>query len=168
MGAQNPLRARAEQVLAGSGRAFLRCDRGSGLYVTNAALTQEQLSALVQAGFRAERQGALWRLFPGEGLREAVEAWLAEEADALRLPVFSEAQAEDWALLTEGVKRLELRADRAALDGYEKRLRQRAAECMRTGQGGGLLTLCSRLLSAIRNARQGAPSAPERRGQDEA
>ena len=41
----------------------------------------------------------------------------------------------------------------AALARYEKRLRQRAAECMRTRQGGGLLSLCGRLLLKIRKER---------------
>lgn len=143
----HPLRARAEGALSGCGRAFLRCDRGEGLYVTNAPLDEQRLCALAQAGFRAERQGALWRLFPQEGLLTAAEEWLSGEEEPLRLPALREIEPADWALFCEGVKRLELPFDAPALQRYERRVRQRAAECMRTGRGGGLLTLCSRMLS---------------------
>ena len=149
-----PWRERAEAIICGAWpRAFLRCDRGGGLYVTNAPLTSAQLHDLERAGFRAEPMGRLWRLFPGEAIIREVEAWLSQEGDPLRLPALSGVLEADCALLCEGLKRLELPADEAALARYEKRLRQRAAECMRIHQGGGLLSLCGRLLLKIRKER---------------
>ena len=149
-----PWHERAEAIICGAWpRAFLRCDRGGGLYVTNAPLTSAQLHDLERAGFRAEPAGSLWRLLPGEALVREADVWLAREDDPLRLPALLGALDEDWALLCEGLKRLELPADEAALARYEKRLRQRAAECMRTRQGGGLLSLCGRLLLKIRKER---------------
>lgn len=149
-----PWRKRAETIICEAWlRAFLRCDRGDGLYVTNAPLTDRQLAALEEAGFHAEPAGRLWRLFPGEAIVRELEAWLSHERDPLRLPALCEALDADWALLCEGLKRLELPADEAALTRYEKRLRQRAAECMRTHRGGGLLSLCGRLLLKIRKER---------------
>ncbi len=149
-----PWREKAEAIVREAWpRAFLRCDRGGGLYVTNAPLTGAQLAALEEAGFRVEPMGRLWRLFPGEALTREIDAWLAQERDPLRLPALSGVREADCALLCEGLKRLELPADEAALARYEKRLRQRAAECMRTRQGGGLLSLCGRLLLKIRKER---------------
>ena len=149
-----PWREKAEAIVREAWpRAFLRCDRGGGLYVTNAPLAGAQLAALEEAGFRAEPMGSLWRLFPGEALTREIDAWLSQEGDPLRLPALSGVREADCALLCEGLKRLELPADEAALARYEKRLRQRAAECMRTRQGGGLLSLCGRLLLKIRKER---------------
>lgn len=149
-----PWRERAEAIICSAWpRAFLRCDRAGGLYVTNAPLTEAQLLTLENAGFHAEPAGSLWRLFPGEAIVREAEAWLAREDDPLRLPALSGVLDEDMAILCEGLKRLELPADEAALARYERRLRQRAAECMRTRQSGGLLSLCGRLLLKIRKER---------------
>ena len=149
MAGGNPLRARAEARLCAGRAAFLRCDRGRGLYITDARLDEPLRAALEEDGLCAQRAGNLWRLTPGERALPALEDWLFGEADPLRLPGFDEALEEDWALLSEGLKRQELNGDSAALAEYEKRLRRRAAECLRTRRGGGLLVLCGRLLGRI-------------------
>lgn len=150
----SPLRPLAEQTIhAAWPRAFVRCDRGGGLYVTNAPLREEDVRTLNEAGFLAERMENTWRLSPGGAAVRLVREWLSPEQDPLRLPALEEVLPEDTALFIEGLKRLELPADDAALSEYEKRLRRRAAECMRTHRGGGLLTECGRLLLIIRRER---------------
>ena len=154
-GELNPVRRAAQQALNGCAGAFVRCDRGEGLYVTNAPQRTGNALALCEglqrAGFMVEEQGGLWRLTPREGLVRALTAWLEGEEQSLYLPAWQDRaeQLADWALLWEGIKRLEMPGDRAALVGYEKKLRQRAALCLRTGAGGGMLPLCGQLLSRI-------------------
>ena len=147
MRTSNPLRQAAEAVPREDG-GFLRCDRGDALYVTNAL---SRRAAYEQAGFDVREEGGLLRLTPGAALRERLAGWLRGVPEAVYMaPLRSRAaEREDLLLLCEGVKRWELGRDPAAIRTYEKSVRQRAAACLRTGQGGGTLGDCARLLSLL-------------------
>ena len=128
--------------------ALLRRDRGDALFISDAPrLYPASVWAppLDRAGFRCDISGGLLRLTPGPDWLERLEAAFPEPPDAF-CEVFARfrgmgPEPESLALFALAVKRI----DGAADDGrFEKRLRQRAAECMRlnandiTAHGGGL------------------------------
>ena len=82
-------------------------------------------------------------LVPAQALIEDFAEWAIRDAGPLArdLSVLAERgyDATEFALLIEGIKCLEGRAGEA----YERRVRQAAAVCLRTGVGGGLLMLCA-------------------------
>ncbi|MEA5065008.1 MAG: hypothetical protein VB065_03080, partial [Eubacteriales bacterium] len=100
-------------------------------------------SALEAAGFRTTPRGALLAISPGRAMIEALERQYPPPDDALyrqlgRLRGRPVSDAE-LALLASALKRLEI-GGRADPD-FERKLRQTAAACLRTGNGGAL-ALC--------------------------
>jgi len=129
-----------------------RVDRGGALY-----LSEEPLP-----GFLAERRGAFYALTPGWALIEEFAAWarpkVERDGPCASLMRRSGEEEEDLPLLLAGVKLLDLAAPVSATRAYEKRVRQRAAVCLRQRSGGGLLWLClacARLALGAQPARQG-------------
>lgn len=132
--------------------AFLRRDRGEGLFVTDAALRRPGLdwrAALEAAGFEARRlENGLIALRPGAAWPEALAAAHPDPPDFLcrTLKRFDgPPEPESLALFAAGVKVLDGGPDAAA---WERRLRQRAAVCLRRGGGGGLYA-CGLVLALI-------------------
>lgn len=158
-------------IRAAAGRA--RVDRGSALYVADAPVE----------GFFCRPRGALFALAPGPALLAAFAAWarpIAEgdplgrallrladgvgdpkrapdsvdrAGDPARAPDSGDGWAGDRALLIDGIKLLELGWGEGALRAYEKRVRQRAAVCLRERRGGGRLWLCAACIRAARGSK---------------
>lgn len=147
-----PLRKAALAILPEKKGIFLRCDRGSALYVTNApAFTDESIDR-GSAGFFCRTEGKLLFLSPGDAWIEQMEEWLRARtafdrlAASLKNACFGETLDEDRALFIEGAKLLEMKSDARA---YEKKVRQRAAVCLREKRGGGALVVCGLIVDFL-------------------
>jgi hypothetical protein len=117
-----------------------RVDRGGALYLSTEPLP----------GFLAEARGARFALTPDEALIAAFGEWIlpkAEEDHLTKSLMKLENQTPDIGLLVEGIKLLDLHAPKGAVHAYEKKVRQRAAVCLREACGGGLLWLCAACVS---------------------
>ena len=149
------MRERLESLLSGTG-AFLRCDRGGALYVTNLPARcdrwREPAQAMRDAGFRVEERGALLAVVPDGAWRTRFEQWAAVRCGGSELtrlfrqsagPSVCEEETRAW---LEGVKRLELRQ---GLGDYEKTVRQAAAVALRKRCGGALYA-CGLCLDMLR------------------
>ena len=149
------MRERLEGLLNGTG-AFLRCDRGGALYVTNLPSRCEQWRGLAQAmraaGFRVEERGALLAVAPDGAWRTRFERWAAArcgESELTRLFRQGAAQSvcdEETRAWLEGIKRLELRQ---GLGDYEMTVRQAADVALRKRCGGALYA-CGLCLDMLR------------------
>lgn len=149
------MRERLEGLLNGTG-AFLRCDRGGALYVTNLTARCDCWREIVQemrdAGFRVEERGALLAVVPDGAWRTQFEQWAAGrccESELTRLFRQSAARSvcdEETRAWIEGVKRLELHQ---GLGDYEKTVRQAAAVALRKRCGGALYA-CGLCLDMLR------------------
>ena len=140
--------------------AFLRRDRGEALFVTDAprvAPGANWPSVLARAGFLAAERGGLLCLTPGSAWLTRLEDACPAPPDALCRGLFRfagrEIEAESLALFAAGARVLDGDAD----DGrFERRLRQRAAACLRAqnpaSHGGGLYA-CALLNHLIKEAR---------------
>ena len=131
------LRGAARAVLPAG--AFLRRDRGDGLFVTDAPRLDGRCEeALRAAGFEVEEIGGLLRISPAAcWLTSLMDAWPAPP-DFLcgTLKRFRGApERESLALFARGAKLLLGEPDDHSFD---RQLRQRAAVCLRAGGGGGL------------------------------
>ena len=152
MNAVNPIRRAAEERLKDIRGAFLRCDRGNGLYVTNVLVRSDEEIDWKACGFDAQIRGKMTYLVPDGSWAEAFESWARERCDnpylmrSVRNAVFS-TESEDMDLWMRGIKCLEMRGNAAE---YEKSVRQRAAVCLRTKRGGGTLTLCALIADMMR------------------
>ncbi len=149
----NPIRARVEGALSGTG-AFLRCDHGEGLYVTNLPARHGDCAAFVREmeneGIHAQEAAGLLRLTPEARWAAEFIAW----AEAQTVPgeltrQFEKTRgrpicAEETACWLEGMKRLEL-GDRG---DFERALRQAAAVALRKTCG-GLLYACGLCLDLM-------------------
>jgi len=141
-----PIREAALDLLSGVKGAFLRCDRGSSLYVTNAPMRTDAEIGWERAGFHQRTEGKLCFLMPDELWIGRLEGWIDRRVKEKRLAgrvenaCFGEVGEADFALWIEGIKRLEMNADAA---GYEKLVRQRAAVCLREKRGGGTIVSCA-------------------------
>jgi len=154
----HPIRAAADEAIAGFPGAFLRRDRGAGLYVTDASKAGR---ALERAGFNARCTGALIYVMPGDSLANGFIEWAAHVCAGD--PLFEdfarfsarESCADERALFAEGLKLLETHkagGEKTAL--YERRVRQMAARCLRDGQFGGRLRACAAILKILLTDRQ--------------
>lgn len=125
--------------------AFLRRDRGEALFVTDApriAASVPWQDALAEAGFLIEERGGLAFLTPGPGWLGGLEAEYHAPLDEFCRGFIRFAgrkiEPESLALFALGARILDGGADEGRFD---RRLRQRAAVCMRdksTSCGGGL------------------------------
>ena len=150
----NPIRERIRAECAPSG-AFVRVDRGDGLYVTDLPRRAEdwpaRAEALRQCGLYGAPRGALWVLTPGPVWRAPMTAWLAARVKAGPLTedferlTARDVCAEEAACWLMGLKRLESGDE----GDYERRLRQTAAVALRAGCG-GLLYGCGLCLDAMK------------------
>ena len=115
--------------------AFLRRDRGEGLFVTDAPARDpggDWREKLIEAGFLVEVTGGLARLIPGAKWLAALEARFPEPPEPFCATLFRFAglppEKESLSLFALGVK---AREDPEAAARFDRRLRQRAAECLR-------------------------------------
>ena len=130
--------------------AFLRRDRGEALYVTNAPFIRPGMdwaALLAEAGFRCTGGDGLLRLWPDEGWLIRLEAACPDPPDDLCRSLLRfrgrSADGDSLRLFTMGLRLLDGGEDGAAFD---RRLRRRAAECLRLNalnpneppRGGGL------------------------------
>ena len=142
------LRGAARKALPGA--AFLQIDRGGGLFA--AGFGQESpgdgwADALAKAGFSTVPHGRILRLAPDARWLEVLAAAWPDPPDYLcrTLRRFDgPADAESLVLFALGAKGLYGMPDPA----FERRLRQRAAVCLRAGGGGGLYA-CALLLHLL-------------------
>lgn len=147
-----PLREAALSLIPANRGIFLRCDRGEALYVSNAPARTEMPFDWESVGFACRTEKNLVFLTPEAAWAGRLEEWLAPKTDArlarvIRHADFHETADEDMALLIEGVKLMELRGD---VRGYEKKVRQRAAVCLREKRGGGTLSACALIADFLR------------------
>ncbi len=140
--------------------AFLRRDRGDGLFVTDAPARDPGggwREKLIEAGFLVKVTGGLARLIPGAKWLAALEARFPRPPSPFCATLFRFAglppEKESLSLFALGVK---AREDPEAAARFDRRLRQRAAECLRlngTDAGNGVSACPS-------NPSSGAASAP--------
>ena len=131
-------------------RAFLRRDRGEALFVTNAPRLRPETDwaeALSAAGFVCEVKDGLLYLIPGSAWLARLEAECPAPPDALCASLLRfrglSPEPESLRLFALGARALEIPAEGPR---YDRRLRQRAAECLRLNathphdppRGGGL------------------------------
>lgn len=123
-------------------RAFLRRDRRDALYISNAPRFDSETdwaARCMEACFQTKEENGLLRLCPSEAWLKRLEDQFKTSPDFLcftlerfkKLPV----DEESLNLFALGVRYLD--GDNSIID-YEKRLRNRAAICLRSGGGGGL------------------------------
>ena len=134
--------------------AFVRRDRGEGLFITNAPAFDPDLRAI--PGFRTERQGSLLRILPDGDFIARFEEEHALPPDALcrsLLRFRGEAISRDGLLLfARGLKLLDAgSAAEAEITEYERSVRMRAALALRGGCGAGALYGSAILLFMIQN-----------------
>ena len=148
----NPIREAAYQQIADIRGAFLRCDRGEGLYITNAALKCDCTIDWTEVGFEARDKGKMTFLVPKDLWIQPFEEWLRPQVRYPRLyenignADFGSIEEADRRLWVEGIKQLEIGSNR----NYEKAVRQRAAVCLRTKHGGGTIRVCALIADALR------------------
>ncbi len=153
----NPIRKAAETCLPDAKGIFLRCDRGDGLYVTNAPSRTRDPIDWEAAGFHAQGNGRITFLVPDERWIKPFCEWLRTQvrapflARAVENACFGEVDAEDLWLWMEGIKRLELHGD---ADMYEKLIRKRAAVCLRERSGGGTIVVCALMVDLMNEGGQ--------------
>lgn len=147
-----PMRRAALELLPEGQGVFLRCDRGSALYVTNAPGRTGAVINWAAAGWSCTERAGLAFLVPEDrwiGLfmqwarGQVRSAWMTGETENAS---FGGILPEDRALWIEGVKRLELHGD---VSGYEKLVRQRAAVCLREKRGGGSIAACALIVDLM-------------------
>lgn len=141
-----PLREAVLSVLPDAKGIFLRCDRGESLYVTNAPMRTDEAIDWASADVHPVSRGSLVFLTPDPCWTGRLQKWLQPRIRTGRLSGavasadFHQILEEDMALLTEGVKRLEMKSDPVE---YNKMVRRRAAVCLREKRGGGTLVCCA-------------------------
>lgn len=153
------LRAAARSALPEG--AFLKRARGEGLFITDAPRLRPNgnwREALEAAGFVLSEENGLVRLSPAPTVLSALEARFPEPPDALSASLFPFAgrppEPESLALFALGARVLDGGDGR---DAFDRRLRQRAAVCLRlnsarsTNHGGGLYA-CALLITLMKEA----------------
>lgn len=142
---------------------FLRLDRGDALFATDAPRWAPEGPlevSLTRAGFLAHVDGEVMHLWPGPVWFARLEARYPEPPDGLSASLVRfaghEIDGESIALFARGARLL---GDGTDDRYYEKRLRQRAAVCLRQNRmtdgrllGGGLYA-CALLLYLTKEER---------------
>ena len=151
----NPMRAYLLSQLDGTG-AFLRCDRGGALYVTNLPVRLENwcdtACAIEENGFKVEQRGALLAITPEPLWKARFEGWAqgrcgeSELTRLFRQRAASESCAEEMRAWFDGIKRLDLHG---GAEVYEREVRQAAAVALRK-QCGAYLYACGLCLDLQR------------------
>ena len=126
------------------GGAFLRRDRGTALYVTNAPAKGWQGKI---DGFSVEQNGALARLTPDAGTMQA--CGFAPDRLAVELERFRGASDAATVIFAACMKCAEA-PDETGFDRCDRMLRQAAAQAMRAGGGEGLYYCALALAEARR------------------
>jgi hypothetical protein len=128
--------------------AFLRRDRGRGLYVTDAPARG---GMAVPAGFRVESDGRLAHIYIDDRAMEEIAGRLELSSDALseELERFRGGSREAAELFSDILKALEAPGG-ADIAGLDRRVRQAAAVALRAGGGEGLY-YCARALAELKN-----------------
>lgn len=148
-----PVREAALELLDGVKGAFLRCDRGNALYVTNAPMRTEQKIDWKAAGFRVREERGLAFLSPDDQWTDRIYEWALEHVrmslseESIARASFGNTEEDDRRLFTEGIKRLEMKG---SAEEYDRLVRQRAAVCLRKKQGGGTLPVCALMVQMMR------------------
>ena len=127
-------------------KAFLRRDRGDGLFITNAPVFDPGLDTI--ALFRLEKQDKLMLILPEPVWLQRLEAENPAPADDLSASLMrfrGIAPTEEAMLLfCEGIKLLDTGASALpeAITAFDRALRRMAARALRGGcSGGGLYAL---------------------------
>lgn len=140
-------------------QAFLKRDRGSGLFITNAPIFAPSLERIPD--FHLEKQGTLWRILPDRRWLDLLEhrfpeapnffcktfirfRGIAPKEKSLRL------FAQIAKLCDAGAS-----ADEADLSACERLLRSRCAEALRGENDGGGLYAAALLLTQFHTLRKG-------------
>ena len=134
-----PARLRAALLAVLPERAFLRRDRGDGLFISNAPAFDPGIREI--PGFIVEQSGSLLRILPDESWIRHLEACRGNGPDELSRSLRGHApDRENLVLFARGVKLLDAAGSASAEDAtaYDRSLRQRAAVALRGGCGGGL------------------------------
>jgi hypothetical protein len=160
----HPIRAAADEAMAGFPGAFLRRSRSAQLYVTDAHRTGRGVAcerALERAGFCARRAGALIYITPEDSLTGGFIEWAAQACAGD--PLFEdfarfsarESCEEERALFSEGLKLLEAqRINSEKIASYERGVRRMAARCLRDRRFGGRLRACAAIHKILLTVRQ--------------
>ena len=149
------MREYLESLLRGTG-AFLRCDRGSALYVTNLPVRSdcwhEVARNMTEADFCLSECGRLLTITPDITWLAPFNEWaleLCQESELTRLferrttQETCDVEIDAW---LEGIKRIELHQ---GMGDYEKVVRQAAAVALRN-QCGGALYACGLCLDLLK------------------
>ena len=127
--------------------AFLRYDRGDALFVTDAPRRcpgPDWVETFSRAGFDCRERDGLVFLSPDETWIARLEDACPDPPDPFCASLYRfrgrEADAEGIALFALGVKALE---GVESPERFDRRLRQRAAVCLRVKAGGGGLYGCT-------------------------
>lgn len=148
-----PVRKEALRLLEGIKGAFLRCDRGDALYVTNAPQRTDVKIDWEAAGFHVREERGLAFLTPDDRWISCLYDWAAGQgemssaAEHIARASSGIVEEEDRLLMMECIKRLEMKGEAEECD---RMVRQRAAVCLRKKQGGGTLPVCALLVDMMR------------------
>ncbi len=146
-GRENPLRREAERMLGSK----VHQDRGGALF--SAAHAGEILPS---DWFTVELKDGRARLRPTQMALQAFWTWAAGRiqpeglGEQLQKLEDRKAPPAELELFTQGVKQMELNAAPMLWLVYDKRLRQLAAEALRSDTGGGLLACWACMALALK------------------
>lgn len=143
-------------------KAFLKRDRGEGLFVTNAPVFNPELREI--PGFIAQRQGQLLRILPDCAWMQRFEEARMEPPDffcgsLLRFRGMR-PDRDNLRIFVQGAKLLDdgYIPSPAEITAFDRALRQRCAEALRGGACGGGLYACALMLAQINTLYKGEKS----------
>ena len=140
-------------------RAFLKCDRGEGLLVTNAPVFNPGLCEI--PGFILETQGSVLRILPDKSWLFQLEQCFPEPPDFFSKSLLrfrgTAPNRENLLLFIQGLKLLDAGSTPtpAEISAYDRTLRQRCAEALRGSANGGGLYAAAIILAQINTLYKG-------------
>lgn len=156
----SPMQAMREAILPHlPPKAFLKRDRSEGLLVTNAPVFDPDFSEI--PGFILERQGSLMRILPDDSWLLQLEQCFSEPPDFFSRSLLRfKGEMPDRAnllLCVQGLKLLDAGSTPtpAEISVYDRTLRQRCAEALRSGASGGGLYAAAIILAQINTLYKG-------------